>query len=81
MQREPLAPTEILLAAVALHENVTEEEAALTTGIDRRQCAAILAFLAGRRYVECDANGAWRITTHWYRAIIRYLRRKRLLFD
>ncbi|GAB5543742.1 MAG: hypothetical protein SangKO_035020 [Sandaracinaceae bacterium] len=70
-----------LLAAVALHENVTEEEAALTTGIDRRQCAAILAFLAGRRYVECDANGAWRITTHWYRAIIRYLRRKRLLFD
>ena len=70
-----------LLAAIAVHENLTQAEAALTTGSDEREVAALLAYLEGREYVFEDDWGKWRLTTHWYRAVIRYLKRKRLLFE
>jgi hypothetical protein len=70
-----------LLAAVVVHENINEEEAAVTTGMKTRQCRALLAYLGSLGYLACDEDGHWRVTTHWYRAVIRYLRRKRLLFE
>ncbi|HJL14727.1 MAG TPA: hypothetical protein RMH99_03670, partial [Sandaracinaceae bacterium LLY-WYZ-13_1] len=69
-----------LLAAVVLHENLSEEEAARSVGLSRRECAALFAFLAQRGFVVEEAD-RWRVSTHWYREVIRYLRRRRLLFD
>lgn len=70
-----------LLATIALHENATVEEAATSLGSSIRQCSALLSYLRSLHYVGRDPQGQWRITTHWYRGVIRYLRRRRLLFD
>jgi hypothetical protein len=70
-----------LLAAIVLHESLTEHEAALTCGLSRPTAAALLSYLRQRGCVDEDDHGQWRVTTHWYRAVIRYLRRKRLLFN
>lgn len=69
-----------LLATIALHENATVEEAAASLGISQRHCAALLTYLRSHHYVQVH-RGQWRISTHWYRPVIRYLRRRRLLFD
>ncbi len=70
-----------LLAAVVLHENLSEVEAASTAGLPGAQCAALFAFLEQEGMVEHDEHDRWRVSTHWYREVIRYLRRKRLLFN
>ncbi|MFK7988355.1 MAG: AAA family ATPase [Sandaracinaceae bacterium] len=70
-----------LLAAVVLHENLTLDEAARTVGMSRARAAALFAYLAAHHFVLRDDQGEWRITTHWYRAVIRHLRRRRLLFN
>jgi hypothetical protein len=69
-----------LLAAVILHENLSADEAARSVGLSRRACAALLAFLTQQGFLS-EADGRWRVSTPWYREVIRHLRRKRLLFD
>ena len=71
----------VLLAAVVLHENLTLTEAARTVGMSRAECAALFAYLALEHYVYEDEGGQWRLTAHWYRTVIRHLRRRRLLFN
>ncbi len=70
-----------LLATIALHENATVVEAAQSAGSSPRECSALLAYLQDCGYVDVDACGNWRLSTHWYRCVIRHLRRQRLLFD
>lgn len=70
-----------LLATIALHENATVAEAAASAGSSPRECSALLAYLSSSGYVRCDDEGHWRLSTHWYRGVIRFLRRQRLLFD
>ncbi|MCB9595497.1 MAG: AAA family ATPase [Sandaracinaceae bacterium] len=70
-----------LLATIALHENATLAEAATSAGAPLRECSALLSYLRDRGYLSCDAQGYWRLSTHWYRILTRHLRRKRLLFD
>ena len=70
-----------VLAALALHENLTLTEAAQVTTFPRSEVAATLKLLEGRGVVRLDARGTYRITIHWFRAATRFLRRKRLLFN
>ena len=70
-----------LLATIALHENATVTEAAQSAGSSPRECSALLAYLHDCGYVSVDEAGHWRLSTHWYRGVIRHLRRQRLLFD
>jgi hypothetical protein len=70
-----------LLAAVVLHENVTAADVAATVGLSLAESAALFSFLEQHELVEPYVDGSWRVTLHWYREVIRYLRRKRLLFD
>ena len=70
-----------LLATIALHENATAEEAAASAGSSVRECSALLAYLNSCGYVRVDEEGHWRLSTHWYRGVVRHLRRQRLLFD
>jgi len=70
-----------LLATIALHENATLHEAAESVGISSRQTFALLTYLKSLQYVAVDKEGYWRLSTHWYRAVVRHLKRQRLLFD
>ncbi|MEO0325465.1 MAG: hypothetical protein AAF447_21085, partial [Myxococcota bacterium] len=70
-----------VLAALALHENLTLTEAAQVTTFPRSEVAATLKLLEGRGVVRLDARGTYRITLQWFRAATRFLRRKRLLFN
>jgi hypothetical protein len=69
-----------LLAALLLHENLTVHDASKTVGLEPSRCAALFAYLEAQGFIEEDGR-AFRIRTHWYRAIVRHLRVKRLLFN
>ena len=69
-----------MLAALVVHENLTVHEASRVLRYSTQDCAALLAFLEANELVEADEGEHLRVTTHWYRAVIRHLERKRLLF-
>ncbi len=73
-------PERYLLAALVRHENLTLEQSAACLSYPTHRCEAHLARLGASGYLEV-ADDTWRITTHWYLAVIRFLRRKHLLFS
>ena len=67
-----------VLAAVVLHQSLTVSEAAWTLRYQPAVCQSILEFLVGQGYLVMEAE-RFHVATHWYRAVIRYLKRKHLL--
>jgi hypothetical protein len=69
-----------MLAALITHQNFTVREAAIVLNYSEQICDMILGFLCDKKFVE-QQSGHYRVTSHWYRAVIRYLRRKHLLYS
>lgn len=70
-----------LLAAVVVHEDLSAGEAALVLRWPVARCAALLDTLAARGMLteDRDRPGRFRIHVHYFRTILRHLRRRRLL--
>ncbi len=70
-----------LLAAVVVHEDLSAGEAAMVLRWPVARCAALLDTLAARGFLSEDADrpGRFRIHVHYFRSILRHLRRRRLL--
>ncbi len=69
-----------LLAAIVTHENLSLQEAARVLRYPRHLCEAALNYLVAQGLLEF-ADGRYRVTVHWNRAVLRFLRRKHLLFS
>jgi len=69
-----------LLAAIVTHENLSLQEAAQVLRYPRHLCEAALNYLITQGLLEF-ADGRYRVTVHWNRAVLRFLRRKHLLFS
>jgi len=86
---EPLhEESRFLLAAVVVHENLSLPEAEAVLRLPRTRLAALFAYLESKGYLEQGAgseagrgDGVYRVSADWYRAVVRHLKRKRLLFD
>lgn len=70
-----------LLAAVVVHEDLSAGEAAMVLRWPVARCAALLDTLAARGLLteDRDRPGRFRIHVHYFRSILRHLRRRRLL--
>jgi len=70
-----------LLAAVVVHEDLSAGEAAMVLRWPVARCAALLDTLAARGILseEADRPGRFRIHVHYFRSVLRHLRRRRLL--
>lgn len=71
--------TRFVLAALVQHESITAAEASRFLRYPVAECESTLAFLNQEGYLV-EKDGRHRLTTRWYRAILRFLRRKNLLF-
>ena len=69
-----------LLAAIVTHENITREELSTVLRFPVHLCESALNYLEAQGFVELK-DGRYRVTAHWNRATIRFLRRKHLLFS
>ncbi|MBE0617296.1 MAG: ATP-binding protein, partial [Proteobacteria bacterium] len=69
-----------LLAAVVTHENLSVPEAVRILRYPPHLCEAGFNYLLANGLVEATAD-RYRVTVHWNRAVIRFLRRKHLLFS
>jgi hypothetical protein len=67
-----------ILGAVVLHQSLTVPEAARVLRYTPALCESLLDFLLGQGYLVNEA-GRFYISTHWYRAVIRFLKRKHLV--
>lgn len=67
-----------LLASVVLHGTLTAAEAARTLREPLADCQIRLASLEREGWLGAAA-GRYAVTTHWYREVLRQLRRKHLL--
>ncbi|MEP7119407.1 MAG: hypothetical protein ABJE95_00630 [Byssovorax sp.] len=67
-----------ILAGVIWHENVTAEEMVGALRFPRARCDDTIARLRERGVVR-EQGERYRITVHWWPAVIRYLRRKHLI--
>ena len=75
---EPLGElSRFVLAAIVVHEELPVAEIARAVGEPAAACASATAWLAARGYLENTPLG-WRVSPHWHRAAVRYLRRKHL---
>lgn len=70
-----------LLAAVVVHEDLSAGEAAMVLRWPVARCAALLDTLAARGLLteETERPGRFRIHVHYFRSVLRHLRRRRLL--
>ncbi|MCB9488932.1 MAG: AAA family ATPase [Deltaproteobacteria bacterium] len=68
------------LAAIIIHQNLTLPEAEKVLNIPLHICELILRNLTARGLTEL-VDGRYQITAHWHRAVVRYLRRKHLLYS
>ena len=71
--------TRFALAAVILHENLDVPELATILRWPHSRCHSLLALLRGRGMLV-ENEGRYRVSIYWFRALIRHLRRRRLLF-
>jgi hypothetical protein len=67
-----------ILGAVVLHQSLTVREAARVLRYAPALCESLLEFLLGQGYLVNEA-GRFYLSTHWYRAVIRFLERKHLV--
>lgn len=70
--------TRFILAALVLHDDLTAEEVAAALAFTPAQCEAALRFLA-KDEILVQKDGRYRVSTHWFRAVGRYLKRKGLI--
>jgi hypothetical protein len=77
---EPLGEqARFLLAAVVIHENISTDELSRVLCLPQHQVASTVEFLRAQGLLVI-ARSRIRVTTHWNRAVLRYLRRKHLLY-
>ena len=68
-----------VLAAVVMHENLDAEELSRILRWPLTRCTALLELLRVREILE-SRDGRYRTTVLWFRAVVRHLKRRRLLF-
>ena len=68
-----------VLNAVISHEDLTVEESVQVLQFRPDSCLAVLEQLRARGYLTLEGE-RYRVTHHWDRAAVRYLRRKHLLY-
>jgi len=70
--------TRFLLAALLQHENLSAAEAARTLRQSEAECESELAGLHAKGVLSVQ-GGRYRVDSHWNRAVLRFLQRKKLL--
>lgn len=68
-----------MLHAVASHENMTLEEAKRVLRYPKGQCHALLELLCAEGYIK-KVGDRYRVTVQWGPEVVRFLRRKHLLY-
>jgi energy-coupling factor transporter ATP-binding protein EcfA2 len=71
--------THYLLACLVQHENISIQDAANSLRFPLHECARSMQLLEKEAYVTSNENGVYRVTSHWNRAVLRFLNRKKLL--
>jgi len=69
-----------VLNSVVSHGMLSLDEAVQVLQYTPDQCLSILELLRARGYLALDGD-RYRVTNHWDRAVVRYLRRKHLLYQ
>ncbi len=69
------------LGALVLHVDMSADELANVLRLEPSRAAAILDVLRRRNLVERTGDSGYRITIHWFRGVVRHLRRRRMLFS
>ncbi len=71
-----------LLQAVVLHDHATPGEAAASLGYPVDRCELTFEALARRGILRIDPrDGAYHLTTRWFRAVTGFLARKHLIYE
>ncbi len=73
------ARTRFLLACLVKHENLTALEASESLCFPLTECERTLQLLHHQGCLLVEAGGRYRVTSHWNRAVLRFLMRKKLL--
>jgi hypothetical protein len=68
-----------VLHAVVIHENLLVDDAVAVLRYPRAQVVSLLEMLRARGYLKRYGD-RYRVTMRWSPAVVRYLRRKHLLF-
>ncbi|NKF20973.1 hypothetical protein [Solimonas marina] len=76
---ETAARTRLVLACLHHHENLTAIEAASSLRFPVDECVQTLERLQRAGFLVCEADARYRVTSHWNRAVLRFLQRKKLL--
>lgn len=71
--------THYILSCLMVHENITADEAARSLRLPRHECARALSLLSEQGYLWANEQQRYRVETHWHRAILRFLQRKKML--
>ncbi len=66
------------LACLVQHENLTVEEAVRSLRFPPQECERALDLLQRHGFLNCH-EGRYRVESHWSRAVLRFLQRKKLL--
>jgi energy-coupling factor transporter ATP-binding protein EcfA2 len=79
---DALAPdVAFVLTAIAVHENLSAEEAARTTGLSLDFCRFACRSCLEDGFLERGEAKRFRLSVRWQRPVLRFLRRKHLLHD
>lgn len=79
---DELAPDiAFVLTAVAVHENLSADEAARATGLSVDFCRFACRTCLEDGYLTRVEGKRYRLSTRWQRPVLRFLRRKHLLHD
>lgn len=71
--------THYLLACLVQHENLSIAEAAKSLRFPESECARAMQLLERDGFVTITEGNTYRVTSHWNRAVLRFLQRKKLL--
>jgi hypothetical protein len=71
--------THYVLACLVQHENLTAVEAATSLCFAVNECQRALYLLHERGFLTVSNSQRYRVSTHWNRAVLRFLQRKKLL--
>jgi len=71
--------TRFVLSCLVQHENITAAEAAESLCFPFADCAFALELLRRQGFLEKEDGERYRVTSHWNRAVQRFLHRKKLL--
>ena len=71
--------THYVLACLVQHENLTAAEAAKSLSFALSECERALYLLHERGFLTTCDDQRYRVSSHWNRAVLRFLQRKKLL--